>query len=103
MLEIKKADIEKVIDLAEYENKIQVISNYVESIGKTFAKNNILISGLNAKKKNTSAEKLSLNRRLCKALYQKLQIDLKDSIDEIKALYKQKKELDKDQLLLLEP
>ena len=96
LLETKKIDIEKIIDLDEYENKIQVIMNYAELIDKMVIKNNDFISVLNIKKKNTSAEKLSLNRRLCKALYQKLQIDVKDSIDEIKELVKQKKELVKD-------
>jgi len=96
LLARKRNDIEKVIEPSEYENEIKIISDYIESIKKTGGANNNLISELNAKKKNTREEKLRLNRRLCKARYQKLQIDLKDSIDEIKALHEEKKEREKD-------
>lgn len=96
LLEAKKLDIEKIINVKEFENDVQLIFSYIESTDKTVEKNNNLITTLNAKRKNTSTEKLNLNRRLCKALYQKLQVDLKKSINEIKELYKLKKELDED-------
>ncbi len=96
LLETKKLDIEKIIDVKEFENNVQIISSYIKSTDKTAENNNSLITTLNEKRKNTSTEKLNLNRRLCKALYQKLQFDLRKSIDEIKELYKQKKELDDD-------
>ena len=96
LLEAKKLDIEKIIDVKEFEDDVQIIASHIESTDKTVEKNNNLITTLNVKRKNTSTEKLNLNRRLCKALYQKLEVDLKESINEIKELNKQKKELDED-------
>ena len=93
LLEIKKADVEKVIDIDKYKNEIKVISNYVDSCSQTIIENNILIEDLNSKRKNTSGEKLELNRRLCKALYEKLRNDLKDSIEELNELIEEKNEL----------
>ena len=96
LLEGKKIDIEKIIDVKEFENYVQLISSHIESTDKTVEDNNNLITSLNVKRKNTSSEKLNLNRRLCKALYQKLQVDLEKPINERKELDKQKKELDED-------
>lgn len=96
LLETKRADIEKVYDIAQYKKEIEAVSNYVASCSQTIIKNNILIEDLNSKRKNTSSEKLELNRRLCKALYEKLRSDLKDSIDELNELIEKKNELLKD-------
>jgi hypothetical protein len=96
LLETKKEDIEKAIGVSIYKNEIEAILNYVESSRQTINDNNTLIEELNSKRKNISGEKLELNRRLCKALYEKLRIDLKDSIDELNELIKQKNELLKD-------
>lgn len=96
LLETKKIDIGESISIEKFKNEIQIIKNYIETIDKTTVNNNKLIPIFNSKKENISGEKLGLNRRLCKALYQKIQIDVIDLIDEIKELVQQKEELAKD-------
>ena len=96
LLLVKKADIEKPIEIKEFQNEIDTIKKYYTSCCKIINNNNQQILLLNEKRKNTSTEKLNLNRRLCKALYQELQIDLKVSINEIKELHKLKKKIIED-------
>lgn len=96
LLETKKIDIGESISIEKFKNEIQIIKNYIETIDKTTVNNNKLIFSLNSSKENISGEKLGLNRRLCKALYQKIQIDAIDLINEIKELVQQKEELAKD-------
>lgn len=93
LLEIKTADIENVMDSGMYDDEIQVIMDYEESMNKVVLNNNNLISNLNTAKNSSSTEKLNINRRLCKSLYQKLQVDLDASINEIKELIDKKKSL----------
>ena len=96
LLSEKAKNIEQTILLEKFENEIKIISTHLKDLNEIAQSNNILINRINEKKQNTSTEKLNLNRRLCKARYQQLQKDLKDSITEIKSLHNQKKELDKD-------
>ncbi|TGV00579.1 AAA family ATPase [Flavivirga rizhaonensis] len=95
LLKKKLKNIEIKISLSEYKASIKKISNQVKILETNSTNNNKKINDFNLKKDNLKSEKLEINRRLCKAMYLKIQTSQKDLIKEIKTIHKEKKELDK--------
>ena len=95
LLKNKLKNIEIKTSPSSYKNSIKQISKQVKILESNSINNNKKINDFNLKKDNLKSEKLEINRRLCKAMYLKIQTSQKDLIKEIKTIYKEKKELDK--------
>ncbi len=95
LLKDKLNNIEIKTSHSSYKGSIKKISKQVKILERNSINNNKKINNFNLKKDNLKSEKLEINRRLCKAMYIKIQTTQKDLIKEIKTIHKEKKELDK--------
>ncbi len=95
LLKEKLKNIEIKIPLNKYEDSIKKIHEQVKILEANATGNNKKINDFNQKKDNLKSEKLDINRRLCKAMYLKIQTSQKDLINEIKTIHKEKKELER--------
>lgn len=95
LLNEKLKNIEIKIPHDKYKNSIKKIHELVKVLEKNSVLNNKKINDFNLKKDNLKSEKLEINRRLCKAMYLKIQTSQKSLIMEIKTIHKEKKALEK--------
>jgi hypothetical protein len=86
------------IDKADFASTIPVktVTDYIARIGKLKEQCNKEIAELNDKKNHTKKEKLSLNRRLCNALYIKIQDDQRQNLLQIKELEESNRRLQQE-------
>lgn len=95
LLNEKLKNIEIKIPRDKYKNSIKKIHELAKKLEKNSTDNNKKINNFNQKKDNLKSEKLEINRRLCKAMYLKIQTSQKVLIKEIKTIHKEKKALEK--------
>ena len=85
-IEKKRDNIELVITTNEINESFEIIKNWEKKSLQSNQVNSLLILEFNDKKNNTNAEKLELNKRLCKAKFIELKENQEKNINELSRL-----------------
>lgn len=85
-IEKKRENIELVITTNEINESFEIIKNWEKKSLQSNQVNSLLILEFNDKKNNTNAEKLELNKRLCKAKFIELKENQEKNINELSKL-----------------
>ncbi|QCE42873.1 AAA family ATPase [Psychroserpens sp. NJDZ02] len=96
LLNTKILNIEKEIPLKDYSISFLRMNKYLEVLKANSFNNNKILIDFNDKKDNLKVEKLEVNRKLCKAMYLKIQAEQKNLIEEIRKIRSEKEVLEKE-------